>query len=121
MRQAEADNEFSYKPDLPATKNGTNDHESDEEDDDDHDHKSSLSKNDENSISNLAKKLLQAKLEKADTDAKPPTIKTTTNTAINVKKAADADLDKDDLDLELDIDLENVDTTDVNLDDDISD
>ena len=108
---------FNTAKKLKSTSLTSNENNEDESDtyEDDYEHKPSS--NDENSISNLAKKLIQTKLEKSATESdKPLSIKTSANT-----KKIEADTDKDDLDLELDIDLENVDTTDVNLDDDISD
>lgn len=60
----------------------------------------------EDSISNLAKKISETKLSQS-----PPKL-------VQSEEEIDA---KDDDDLDIDLELENVDTTDVNLDDELSD
>ena len=112
MRQAEKSSHFAYKAEATSHKSEEEEEEeeSDREDEDDEEDKYA-NKNNEDSISNLAKQLLKSKLEKTE----PITVKTTTSTS----KLPDQE--KDDLDLELDMELDNVDTTDVNLDDDLSD
>jgi hypothetical protein len=110
MKQAEQNNEFVFKE--VQTKQAEKKDEDGDESDNNYEDDESTKKN-EDSISNLAKQLLKSKLEKPE----PVTIKTAAVTNVVSKKNED----QDDLDLELDMDLENVDTTDVNLDDDISD
>ena len=60
-------------------------------------------------IANLAKQMHETKLDNEPSE-KP-----------SAAPVAKSNIDKEDLDLDIDIDLENVDTTDVNLDDDLSD
>lgn len=108
MKQAENNDEFVYKE--AKTAQPENDDEDDASENNYEDDEST--KRNEDSISNLAKQLLKSKLEKPEQVInKKPTPPT------NSKKNDD----QDDLDLELDMDLENLDTTDVNLDDEISD
>jgi hypothetical protein len=110
MRQAEENNEFVFK-EVQTKQAEKKDDDEDESDNNYEDDEST--KKAEDSISNLAKQLLKSKLENPE----PVTVKKPAATNVASKKNDD----QDDLDLELDMDLENVDTTDVNLDDDISD
>lgn len=112
MKQAEQNDEFVFKETKSERAVNVNEEEEDEDESDNNYEDDESDKKNEDSISNLAKQLLKSKLEKPE----PVTLKKPTTPTISKKND-----DQDDLDLELDMDLENVDTTDVNLDDDISD
>jgi hypothetical protein len=117
MLEAEENNTFIYERPANSLNNHTN--KSDNEDDDfqdpENDYDSTDKKND--TISSLAKKIQETKLNTTPLVVEQLE-KPQQNKPISVSAVA---TEKDDLDLDIDIDLENVDTTDVNLDDDLSD
>lgn len=115
MQTAEENNEFVYREPEPKNQKDENEFESaNSNNDDEDDYGEDKKLENENSISNLAKKIQETKLNNQPANA-AETVSARANPSTNTN------LNKDDIDLELDIDLENVDTTDVNLDDDLSD
>ena len=118
--EAEENNQFSYEhrtvPVESNTNQQTNNNDEDDEDefqDTDNNEFESDKKND--TISSLAKKIQETKL-----NTSPPVAEPVAPVVPQPQPTSEPQTDKDDLDID-DIDLDNVDTTDVNLDDDLSD
>jgi coatomer subunit beta' len=116
MNEAEESRAFVYNNNTTTTSTASNRGDKKEvatnsDDSNEEDNFEETEPNDD-SISNLAKQLLKSKLEQQITVSTAATATTTTGPPVKRTDSAE-----DDLDLELDMDLDNVDTTDVNLDD----
>lgn len=104
MKEAEERNEFVYVRPV----DGGDEEEDEGEIGEDKD------KDKDDSIANLAKKIQETKLSQNEQGLDSVV-------EVKVEKSVYSSISKDDLDLDIDIELDNVDTTDVNLDDDLSD